>query len=129
MVVSKMRLGARRARFWRGLGAFRAGLGGILGALGGLLGALGRSGGAFGRFWDDFRSDLGGSGAGLGRILESIFACFRALLSIFRHVRVYIARFPITGEIWENLAHFGESLGKLGKAGESRRKLEKAGES
>ena len=43
-VASKMRLGARRARFWRGLGAFRACLGSILGALGQLLGALGSLG-------------------------------------------------------------------------------------
>ena len=41
-VVPKMHLGARRARFGRGLAPFRACMGGVWGTLGELLGTLGR---------------------------------------------------------------------------------------
>ena len=46
-VVPKMHLGARRARFGRGLGPSRACMGGVWGTLGELLGTLGRLLGAF----------------------------------------------------------------------------------
>ena len=60
-IAAKTRLGACRARFWRGLGASRACLGRVWSALGQLLGSFGA---LLGVSWAPFRRMLGA----LGRI-------------------------------------------------------------